>query len=492
MVAQQPDSALLADAMSRRNAGDFAAAAALLRPYSEQHPEDAQAARLLGETLYWLKQTDAARTVYEAALVRHPADDELRLTYGRMLVETLDARRARTVLSPLVGRSRGRAEALLGTSEYWSGDYNRAQWLFIRALRADSSLASARLQLYEIAAVTAPSLRVESVFAHDDQPLNRVGVAVGGEYLLMPNMRLKLRVEPVRYTSGDSITRTVATTDGALSVYAPRSGVETEMSGGAIRRENPGSPGNFTGSLSVGLRLPRHLMIRVRAARESYMHTLASLTTPVMTRTGSALLAWKDPRGWLGETGVQRQWYPDSNAVTAAWIWFLAPVVKNRTGEVQAGYVAAAQHADENRFVLARPEQQFPPFDPRFDMRGRYSPYYTPDHHMTHSVLLAATTRLGPILTLRTNASVGVRATEDAPVLFARPPASFESVGRTSYRRSFHPWSARGALDIARPNDWVVAITGEYQRTGYYSAGSAGLQLTHRFTRAAIRRVDRY
>src|SRR5450830_1686682 len=90
------------EAQRLRAAGDFASAARLLTARVAKNPDDAEAARLLAQTLYWLKDVERASAVYEAALIRHPKDTALRLQYARMLVETRSALRARELLAALV------------------------------------------------------------------------------------------------------------------------------------------------------------------------------------------------------------------------------------------------------------------------------------------------------------------------------------------------------------------------------------------------------
>ena len=491
-VAQVPDTVpagpTVADAIRFRNDRDFEGAIVLLRAVTSQAPDDSTAARLLGETLYWVRRDAEARTTYEAALLRHPDDDSLRLAYGRMLVETLRARDARRVLTPSLGRTNGQAELLLGTSAYWSGDYATARGMFISALRGDSTLASARLQLYEIVAVTAPMVRFGTNYAKDNQPLQRVDVSVAGEYFVLPNLRVWFRIQPVQFSP--SARHSVLLSQGGESFYLPKSQVEIDFSLGSSSPADikPWNPGIV--ALSIRKRFERHLVARISAQRDRYLNTVASLDTMVFTRTGRALLALNDPYGRTGEAALQHQLFDDDNAITSAYVWFLAPIRKLPIGDLQAGYAAAVQNATESRFALARPDQQFP----ATDLNGRYSPYYTPDHSMTHSLLLAATTNIRSGVTLRTNASVGVYATENAFMFVNRnnPPPGQPPTRRERYRRSFTPLSGRAAINVVRPNDWMIAVTGEYQRTGFYSVGTIGVQLTRRFTAAAVRRADRY
>src|SRR5438046_2077539 len=87
----------LAVARQLRDSGRLSDAASLLRAYSERHPSDGDAARLLSETLYWLKDMAGAQAVAEQSLGRNPNDTALRLQYARMLAEMGDRSRARQV-----------------------------------------------------------------------------------------------------------------------------------------------------------------------------------------------------------------------------------------------------------------------------------------------------------------------------------------------------------------------------------------------------------
>jgi len=69
----------IAQAQGLRDSGNFSAAADLLRVQLAQNPDNGEVARLLAQTLYWLKDLSGARAAYETALLRHPEDTTLRL-----------------------------------------------------------------------------------------------------------------------------------------------------------------------------------------------------------------------------------------------------------------------------------------------------------------------------------------------------------------------------------------------------------------------------
>jgi hypothetical protein len=134
-----------------------------------------------------------------------------------------------------------------------------------------------------------------------------------------------------------------------------------------------------------------------------------------MVNTVAGVLHLGDVRGWLGEAAFGHQRFPDKNAVQTGYGWLLAPLVYRSAVVVQAGYAFADSNADSTRFVLAQPTQPFPPSDPRFNLAGVYSPYFTPNHQGIHSALAALELRPARNTTFRVDGSDGFHATDNAP-----------------------------------------------------------------------------
>jgi tetratricopeptide (TPR) repeat protein len=469
----------VAEAQGLRNAGDLAAAARILRAQLTRQPDNGDVARLLAQTLYWLKDVEGATAVYDVALARHPQDTTLRLQYGRMLADTGQRARARDVVTSLQGvpATQVEARALLGTIAYWDGDLTAAQRLFEAALRTDPTHAEAGRQLREIQEVTAPWVRVSSGVARDDQPLERVAIGVEAGWFATPLLPLTMRVEPASYRLDNSKTRRLMAAEVALAHFAPASRLDTQLAGGLLHRSDSDESPDWTGRAMLGLRLPRHLAFRVRAERTPYLYTTSSLDTPVIVHGGIALLRWDDPRGWLGEAAYHHQRFPDDNTIRTGYAWQLAPLVHRAGGDLQAGYSFTAENADESRFVLSSPEQPYPPGDPRFSMAGRYAPYYTPSRVVTHSVIAAAAVRAVSGTTLRLGGAYGFHATEDAPAFVTSPGR----VDRAMASRGFSPWNVRGSLDVALSRHATLSATGEHGRSAFYEWSTAGLHLAYRF-----------
>ena len=468
---------LVREAQRLRDRGEFAAALQLLDKRLEQSPDDAEAARLRAQTLYWMKDVERARAGYATAVGRHPGNTRLRLDFARMLAETGNRSAARALLEPLRRDSSASAEAdaLLGTLAYWDGDYTGARRLFLSALRADPAQHEAARQLREIQLISAPWLRVSPSLWHDDQSLDRSAVALEAGWFVSPLLSLTVRSHPARYSAGAS--RTFWSNEVEISHFAPAAHLETSAAAGAFRRPGDPTSVDWTGRLAVGLRAGAGVTLRGRVERAPYLHTVASLQIPVMADTALGLVHWNHSRGWIGEAALQRQQFPDGNIVRTRYGWLLAPLVHGAHSQLQAGYAVAGANADEDRFTFAQPQQPFPPADPRFSLAGVYTPYYTPARVFTQSAIAAITAgkRTGPVL--RADGSYGFRAAEDATV--------FEVVGdqvvAAIHRRHYSPWTVRAALEIPATPALSWNVSGEAGRTAFYRWTTARLQITYRF-----------
>jgi tetratricopeptide (TPR) repeat protein len=466
----------IAQAERLRDAGNFAAAVDLLRAQLAQNPKDGEAARLLAQTLYWQKDIPGARAAYESARAQHPEDTTLQLQYARMLAETGEHARARELLTPLVDNPATRAEAEtdLGMIDYWEGNLSGARNSFTNALQANPNQEEAKRQLQEIRSTTVPWLRFSANGWSDNQPLDWVAGGIEAGWFATPLTQLTLRVEPTHYWA-NSLTQTAGLADLGVTHYVPAARLDLELSAGAVRRWQGGDTWDWTGRAALGFRLPKHVTVRGQFERTPYFHTTASLSMPLMVNTVAGVLHFGDVRGWLGEAAFEQQRFPDNNAVQTGYGWLLAPLVHRSAVVVQAGYAFADSNADSTRFVLAQPTQPFLPSDPRFDLAGVYSPYFTPNHQVIHSVLAAFELRPARNATFRVDGSYGFHATDNAP-FFA---VSGGQAVLSTYVRTFTPWNVRASLKIPLGEEVILEPSAEMGRTAFYSWVAAGLQLTY-------------
>ena len=476
--AQSQPRDLVTQAQQLRDAGRFADAVGVLRTALAAHPDDSEAARLLAQTLYWMKDVTASLAAYRAALTRHPDDSTTRLQFARTLAETGDRPQARALAQPLQANpvTRVDADALLGTLEYWDGDLTTAARLFREVLRLNPAHGDAQLQLRAIQAGSAPWIRLSSTLAHDDQPLTRLRGGGEAGWWLTPLAPVSMRFEPTEYQLPNGVTRRMWSADASVSDYLPSAHLEAEVAAGLLQQGNGGRV-DWHGRAVAGLRVTPSLTVRARAERTVYLSTLTSIDSPIVVQSTTVLAHW-DARGWLGEAALQRQRFPDANAIDTSYAWLLAPLVHRPDGEFQVGYAFSRGNADESRFALANPSQPYQPSDSRFNVAGHYVPYYTPAHLMSHAAIGAIAFRPSPALTLRFSGSAPIRATDDAPVFLIVASQAL----RTTYARRFSPWNARASTEFSRRGGMTFTLGGEIGRSIFYSWATADVALTYRFS----------
>jgi tetratricopeptide (TPR) repeat protein len=487
-TSQATATAPLDNARRLRDRGDLAAAAALLAPWVDTHPDDIEAVRTLAQLRYWQHDVDAARTLYRRTLERHPEAAALRFDYAQLLLDTRADRELRDVLAPVRANppTRGRAAALLGTDAYWRGDLTTARRELRIALMADPSRTDVQRDLDAIRLLTSPWVHVSYAYRHDTQPLDQFVMATEAGWFVTPLTQLSLGVSNGRPHSGDSISISQSRAEARLQQHIPAAHLDLVAAAGALQR-SAGDVQTWTGAAAATVHLPRHVALRVAAEREPYLYTLASLGTLVMTRTARATLTWNSPRGWLAEATAERQAFDDDNAVRTAYAWLLAPLVHHDNTTLQVGASAVVQDADASRWTLARPVQAVPASSAAFRLDGLYAPYFTPLNLSTQSVLMAGRVRLSPTVTVRADGAYGVHATDDAPVIVRTTGnTGAGQLSTVTYRRSYHPFSARAAFDIAAGSSLTLTASADVQRTVLYTTSGMRLEARYRFAHPRV------
>ncbi|MDQ3556684.1 MAG: hypothetical protein M3409_07885, partial [Gemmatimonadota bacterium] len=279
-----------------------------------------------------------------------------------------------------------------------------------------------------------------------------------------------VKAEPQNYSAsrkGSSLT----SAEARLGSAWPAVGMTSEVAVGGVWRE---TGTEWTGRGELGLRLPLHLLARLKAERAPYLWTVASLETPVMTETGTALLTWSDPRGWSGEAAASVQRYADGNRVRSSYAWFLAPVIRAPSGGVEIGYGVSVQDADQLRYALPTRSSDGTLIPARFD------PYFTPIATQAHSLTAAAGWK-GGRAALRAGGAYGFYAREDAPFAIVGSPQP----GLVT--RSFHPWNLRARLDVPLSRGVTATAGTELFATAFYTYRALDLGLFVRFLGSAAR-----
>ena len=478
-----PVATIVEQAVAARDSGQFARAAELLRDALQREPDNGDAARLLAQTLYWLKDIQGAAAAYEQAVARHPDDTSLRLDYARMLVDLRRDARATEILRPLVEGpdTRSRAATLLGTLLYWQGDLAGASRNFRAALSTDPSSTDAARMLGEIRSLSAPWLSLEADGLHDDQPLDRIDGNVEAGFFVNPLLSVSAHVRPMHFRVADSASANIYLGEVGVSHFAPSARMETRLSAGVVHRDADSLANEWTARGSIRFRLPNKLSIEASVQRAPYLSTIASISQPVMVESGALAFALNNYSGWLGEAAVKLDRFPDDNKTTSAYAWALAPVIRSKSASMSIGYSFATQDADSVQFVLNKPNQSVPPSSPSFDFSGRYDPYYTPSNIISHSALASLTLRPSAKTTVTARAGYAFHATENAPTFVLLNGSPIPGYDLQLVERKFNPWDAHIVLASEIAPAVALSASIDRMKTAFYTATSGSVKLTYQF-----------
>jgi len=320
-----------------------------------------------------------------------------------------------------------------------------------------------------------PWLAADSRLEHDSQSRTALRLdAQHGRYLT-PALTAGLQVGVSHIAApGISTSSGSASLSGTLGIAPIRLGLEASAGvAGGLPGDDAVVP-VFMASSS--LNLGAGVAVRGRAVRERYTATVASLDTALLSTRVEFALDRSAAPGWAGEAVVRRETFGDGNPISTAYAWLLAPVSRATGHALRVGYGAAWQDTPESRWVMDPGNIPGGPGGPPRELRGRYAPYYTPHDVVTHSGLANAAVAMGAAW-LIADGSVGVHATELAPVLFGSPIGG-EPVELTFYERRFTPW--RSSLSLVTPigGETLLTAAAEFSRSAYYRTGGVRLSLS--------------
>ncbi len=413
------------------------------------------------EQLAWDKRFAESEAMYRRILTNNQNSNAAKLGLARVVMWQGRYGEAIALFDDLDG-----IEALEGkaTAEYWSGDLRGAARDFRRVLAIDANREFSRTSLREIESTARPSQRVTVDSTRDDQPLDAVRAEVASTFFSDPLTRWSVVGGTYRLDAGR-----IGETDGQYVA------LENETRIGAFTFG--GSAGVFTfpdgvrrpiGSVSV-----RHRALTLRVDHREEIASATSLRTHASATT--ATLRWSHDRDWIGAAEVSHRRYFDGNRGHAAVAYAVVPL--RRGGwTLWSGGSAAARDTETSRFRMTAISSTLDEGFFRYQYRGEYDPYWTPDDLLEARVVAA--------LERRTSRG-GVKIHADGG--FARDrghafgpdagPGPFPASTFTfAFDRTYRPWRAGIAADVTFASNWRIeagiehAVTVDYRSTAIHAA----------------------
>jgi Tetratricopeptide repeat len=413
------------------------------------------------EQLAWDKQFAASEALYREILASEPRSREARLGLARVVMWQGRYAEAIRLFRELEG-----VDALEGkaTAEYWSGDLRSAARDFRRVLELDPNREMARRSLEEIAAVSRPSQRVTFGGVSDDQPLDTIRGEVAATFF------------------SDPLTRWTVT-GGSYRMDASRRG---ETSGEYVLVENEtrldevtlgGALGAFT--FPDGVRRPigsanvRYRSLSLRVDRREEIASATSLRTHAASTTTT--LRWSHDRNLVAAAEVSHRSYFDGNEARSLVAYAVAPLRKDEW-TFWAGASAAARDTDESRFAMTAVSSTLDNGFFRYQYRGEYDPYWTPDDLREARAVVALERRFerGGV---KLHADGGYARDRGRAFGPDAGPAPFPAQTFTfAFDRDYRPWRAGLAAHFAvGPSLHLEAgvergVTVDYRSTTFHAA----------------------
>lgn len=381
------------------------------------------------QELSWARQFAEAEAMYRRILAAEPDSQEARLGLARVVMWQGRYGQAIALFAKLDG-----IEAIEGraTAQYWSGDLRAAARGFRRVLELDRNREFARQSLAEMASTAVPSQRITVACSTDDQPLHAIRGELAATFFSDVQTRWtasigRYAVDAERSARGEYASVANETTVRALTL-AGSLGIFTFPDG--VRRP--------IGSASV-----RRRSLTLRIERQPELASAPSLTTHAASTTTT--LRWDHTRNWMAAAELSHRRYSDHNRGRAAVAYVLVPTRKN-DWTFWSGASVAWRDTDESRFNLA----------------GRYDPYWTPDDLREARAVLAVERKVG-------RGSVKLHADGG----YARDRGRAFDV---PVDRSYNPWRAGISADVGLTRGLRLeaqiarSATVDYRVTSFHAA----------------------
>jgi hypothetical protein len=413
------------------------------------------------EQLAWAKRFAESEAMYRELLSADPQSHAAQLGLARVVLWQGRYREAIQLFSRLDG-----VDALEGraTAEYWSGDVRQAARHFREVLALDPSRQTASSALRDIEAAARPSQRLTIEGVHDDQPLDAVRTEASASFFSDPGTQWTFtggayRIDAARRGTHDghyavlgNETRVAGFTAGAtLGIFRYPDGVQRPI--GSIRL--------------------RHRSLELRVAQAEELASATSVTTHTSSLTTT--LRWSHDKSWIGAAELSHKRYSDANEGRALVAYAAFPS-KHGAWTLWGGASVSARDTDDSRFRMTAVSSTSEPGLFRYQYRGEYDPYWTPDQLLEGRFVLAIE-RAVPRGTVKLHADAGYA--RDYGRAFGPDAGSSPFPSSTysfDFARSDRPWRAGLTVDLRLAPQWRLetrierSVTIDYRSTFFHVA----------------------
>lgn len=437
---------------------------------------------LQAQVAYWKNEIARSEELYAQAINAFPEENGLKLSFGKMLWEAAQFKKARTQLENFLLSAPGHIEAtmLLAYLDYWNSHTANAKKRLVGLLEREPENVEAQKLYAEISGSSAPVVALELQNLSDDQVLrsntfnakanwNKSGLFSPGIQVYKSAFSLDTKGES-KITSGLQVGNIFRLNYGKTTL---------NIEGGVF---NADSRAFFTGSLRLLQKLPANLYFDINASRQPYQFTLASIRTPFTFTTMGAALGYNKQDKWLAQTGYLIQGFNDGNKIGALYGWLLFPVINRSVIVMHGGYSFNYANAEKNAFVPIQTMTAVAATQSLYSrVAGVYNPYFTPQEQTVHALLASVKGNLSKAVNLRIKGSVGVWAEAQNPYLMLDEARNSYFINKFYSPQKYTPIELESKLQINMQRKVSLSVAYLYSSLFFYNRHQGNFGLSYRF-----------
>ncbi len=435
----------------------------------ESHNEHFEAIKLLASVHYWSGNIEQAEDTYLKAMVEHPSHAVLKLDYGRMLYETKQPEKAKSILSDFLTVEPGHVEAnkYLAYIYYQEGSFQKSKKHFQKIVSQYPQDAEALQMLRALQEMNALQLGLGSRFQWDSQPLNILQPEV------MASKRFTRLWYPELFVKGyffdtDSLHQVARQMAVGNSFKLPNTRLNVRLLAGW--HKHPAAGGNhWIGSVEIDKNWSDYFSTKAMWSYQPSMYAVASLSQLVSLHQYSLTLNVANGDFWLGQAAFQYLEYFDDNAQQSAYLWVFSPALRWGATKWRVGYAGSWADTEASHFVSERSLAEIlDNYTDSMKIRGIYDPYFTARHQQIHAIIGLLEVKPTPWIALKLSSNVGIFATADIPFLYLDGSPSGVVLAQAFFKESTTTFDLKAELNI-QLSDRLSLMSGyQYVKNFFY------------------------
>ena len=449
----------------------FKLAEDLLEKQYKKNYNDLEFVWLYAYSAHQNKHNKLSVKLYDKAISIAPENNDLKLEYAKMLYETGELSAAEKQINILKKNNTDNYEVLLLDASilFWNGKFNKSKESLnkLDQLYPNNNLASAmRASIDE---TKAAFIQLNVNYLSDNQPLEAIYEQLKtGQYrsnMLYPVLSLK------NYNFNPSSQVIEASLSNMFQ--SANSGFSAKIEGGIYFNELI-NQSNIIGEVFLKKNIFKNSNLKIGVNRKPYLSTQESTTIDLVQNNAFAALEIGNVKSFFINLTYNFQTFDDNNNIQTYSAWGITKPVFDSPLKIQLGY--GFNYSNSETILYA------PSITSNSEIKGTYSPYYTPDRQVINSGLILMNYTGFDKFKITAKGNYGFFAQNYSPYFLL----SYDtSTGNTttvlqSFKNSFSPFDLSLTIQFNISKNLTISAEALYFDTYFYDSFNAGITLNYK------------